>query len=167
MQMHDDESLRACQPVADSERPPSTPTVYAYEVWIPNAPWGEVRENINERTLGRAKNLYWRRVTDAWPDIAYTDVRGRKVGAPKSSAAFLIGVRYRGIPDVRCGDRVTCGKTGGGVIVDFGGGGAWLEVLADAGWRGYVHPAECTFHPAPGVECVSPGDTHARHARKS
>lgn len=63
-----------------------------------------------------------------------------------ASPEFLIGVGYRGIPHVRCGDRVAW-KNGGGVIVGFGGGGAWLQVLADEGWRGYVHPAECTFPP--------------------
>jgi hypothetical protein len=98
--------------------------VFAFEVWLPDAPW----------------------VVDAWPSIPYTAVRGRKLGPPQSSPEFLIGVGYRGIAAVRCGDRVTW-KNGGGTIVGFGGGGAWLQVIADAGWRGYVHPAECAFLP--------------------
>ena len=74
---------------------PSTATeeplvVVAFECWIPNAPWGDVRQVINDRSLGRAKGVYWRRVTDAWPDIPYTAVRGRKVGAPQSSAAVSL-----------------------------------------------------------------------------
>lgn len=117
-------------------------SVAAFDVWIPGAPWGDVRETINAQSAGAAKVHYWRRVTDAWPSIPYTAVRVRKVGPPQSSPEFLIGVGYRGIPSARCGDRVTW-KNGGGVIVGFGGGGAWLEVLADEGWRGYVHPAEC------------------------
>jgi len=121
--------------------------VYAFECWIPDAPWGDVREVINDRSLGAAKASYWRRVVDAWSDIPFTAVRGRKVGPPQSSLEFLIGVRYRGIPDVRCGDRVTW-KTGAGVIVGFGGGGAWLQVLDDVGSVGYVHPAECEFPTA-------------------
>ena len=116
--------------------------VFAFECWIPNAPWGDVREVVNARSAGAAKVHYWRRVIDAWESIPYTAVRVRKVGPPQSSAEFLIGVGYRGIPHARCGDRISW-KNGGGVIVGFGGGGAWLEVLADQGWRGYVHPAEC------------------------
>lgn len=126
------------------QRPPSTPSVYAFEVWIPNAPWGDVRQIINERTLGQAKVKYWRDVADAWPSIPYTAVRGRRIGPPQSLPEFLLGVAYRGIPDVRCGDRVTW-KNASGVIVGFGGGGAWLEVVADEGWRGYLHPAECVI----------------------
>jgi hypothetical protein len=59
-------------------------------------------------------------------------------------------VAYRGIPNVRCGNRVTW-KNGSGVVVDFGGGGAYLEIIADEGWRGYVHPAECQFPAPPAV----------------
>ena len=121
--------------------------VFAFECWIPNAPWGDVRETINAQSSGAAKAHYWRRVVDAWPDIPYTAVHVRKLGPPQSDAAFLIGVGYRGIPQARCGDRVTW-KNGGGVIVGFGGGGAWLEVLTDEGWRGYVHPAECHEYAA-------------------
>jgi hypothetical protein len=127
--------------------------IAAFEVWIPGAPWGDVRQIINERSLGRAKAVYWRNVTDAWESIPFTAVRGRKVGAPESSSEFLIGVAYRGIPDVRCGDRVTW-KHGGGVIVGFGGGGAWLQVISNEGWRGYVHPAECEFPPS--ADAVDP-----------
>jgi hypothetical protein len=110
------------------------------------APWGDnVRTIINERTLGRAKAVYWHSWSYAWPSIPFTAVRGRKVGTPHSSPEFMRGVEYRGIASVRCGDVVSWGKSGGGVIVGFGGGGAWLEVLSNDGWRGYVHPAECEF----------------------
>lgn len=117
-------------------------TIYAFEVWIPGAPWGEVTETVNAQSAGAAKVSYWRDVQDAWPSIPYTAVRARKIGPPVSSAAFLLGVSYRGIPHVRCGDRVTW-KNGAGVIVGFGGGGAWLEVVIDGGGRCYVHPGEC------------------------
>jgi hypothetical protein len=124
--------------------------IYAFEVWIPDAPWGDHRKIVNERSAGRAKSDYWRDVRESWPSISFTAVRARKVGRPRSSPEFLIGVSYRGIPNVRCGDRVTWkGGTEGGVVADFGGGGAWLEVIADAGWRGYVHPAECQFVEPP------------------
>jgi hypothetical protein len=128
----------------------SETTVHAFEVWIPDAPWGDHRQIVNERTLGRAKSVYWRHVHDAWEGIPFTAVRGRKIGGPQSSPEFMVGVGYRGIPNVRCGDRVTW-KNGGGVVVDFGGGGAYLEIIADEGWRGYVHPSECQFPAPPAV----------------
>jgi hypothetical protein len=136
------------QSASRSETATCATAIYAFEVWIPDAPWGDHRQVVNERSLGRAKARYWRDVHDSWESIPFTAVRGRKIGPPQSSREFLIGVGYRGIPDARCGDRVTW-NGGAGVIADFGGGGAYLEVIADAGWRGYVHPAECQFeHPA-------------------
>jgi len=142
-------------------------TLHAFDVWIPDAPWGDVRESINASSAGDAKACYWRRVREAWPSIPYTAVRARKVGPPKSSAEFLLGVAYRGIPHARCGDRVTW-KTGAGVIVGFGGGGAWLEVQFDGGGRGYVHPAECLEfseqQPAPHAGSGQVGEQHdVRH----
>lgn len=134
--------------MADAHRSSTLPSVEAkrnisaFECWIPDAPWGDASQIINAQSRSAAKVVYWRHVVDAWPDIPYTAVRVRKLGSAQSDASFLIGVRYRGIPHARCGDRVTW-KNGGGVIVGFGGGGAWLEVLSDEGWRGYVHPGEC------------------------
>ncbi len=88
--------------------------ISAFECWVPNAPWGkDVRTVINAQSHGKARMHYWRHVTDAWPEIPFTAVRVRRLGAPQSSPEFLIGVGYRGIPHVRCGDRVTW-KNGGG-----------------------------------------------------
>jgi len=137
--------------VANGVPPQGEKEIFAFECWIPNAPWGDVRETVNAASLGAAKVTYWRRVTDAWAEIPYTAVRVRKVGAPYSSPEFLLGVAYRGIPHARCGDRVSWGKTGRGVIVDFGGGGAWLQVLTDDAQRLYVHPAECHEYTTPSA----------------
>lgn len=88
-------------------KPIDSTQVHAFEVWIPDAPWGDHRQVVNERSLGRAKVRYWRHVREAWESIPFTAVRGRKIGRPQSSPEFLLGVAYRGIPNVRCGDRVT------------------------------------------------------------
>jgi hypothetical protein len=84
--------------------------IFAFECWIPNAPWGDVREVVNERSLGRAKAQYWHRVRDAWPEMPFTAVRGRKVGAPRSSPEFLLGVQYRGIPGLALWQQDRVGK---------------------------------------------------------
>jgi hypothetical protein len=133
--------------------------VFAWQCSVPNAPWcdrGETHwHTVNAPTRGAAKAYYWRHVCDAWPDIAFTEIMCRKKGPPESDAAFLIGVRYRGIPDVRCGDCI--GVPGGdAVVVGFGGGGAWLEVVNGNGLRGYVHPAECSFRPRQALGGAKP-----------
>jgi hypothetical protein len=124
------------------------PAVFAFECSVSDAPWGEHWQLINAPSRGAAKVHYWRQVRDVWPDIPYTAVRCRKKGPAESDAAFKIGVAYRGIPDTRCGDGVSW-RGGEGVVVGFGGGGAWLEVIQPNGMRGYVHPMECYEFCAP------------------
>jgi hypothetical protein len=125
----------------------SKQAVYAFEVGVKGTDWTGI---VNARTAGQAKSWYHRQVTEAWPSIPYTAITCRKVGAPESSEGFVRNAEYRGVPHVRCGQRVlVCGKARG-VIVGHNGS-ANFDVLFDAdsplypNVRGNVHPAECQF----------------------
>lgn len=117
-------------------------TVYAFEVW---AVGSEHRSTINARTSGAARYDYLLDVLDCWPDVKYTDLRARKIGPARTSEAFLRTARYRGMPDLRCGDPVTVNGRAG-VVVGHNDS-ANFDVLFDAGtdWAGSVlnvHPSE-------------------------
>lgn len=120
--------------------------VFAFEVSVVGTNWTAV---INARTRGQAKREYHLQVTDAWPDIPYTAVRCRKLGASRSSDEFIRNAEYRGLPGARCGQRVRVGK-GRGVIVGHNSS-ANFDVLFDSdsptypGQRLNVHPAACVM----------------------
>lgn len=78
--------------------------VFAFEVRCPRLGGGG--SVINHRTRGGAAAEYLRDLRDAWPDARFTDLRVRKLGPPETSAAFLRVAARRGMPGVRCGDRV-------------------------------------------------------------
>ena len=60
---------------------------------------------INARSRGKAKSQYYRSVTESW-EIDYRDIRSRKIGNPTTSESFIHNAKYRGMPDVRCGQPV-------------------------------------------------------------
>lgn len=119
--------------------------VYAFSCFPVRHP--EWARTINAETASKARYSYWRDVSEPWPDIPYTAIRSRKVGAPQSNDMFLHVAELRGLPNVRCGDRVKAGDSEG-VIVGCGGG-ANFDVLFDSGeyaGRQYIiHPANLTF----------------------
>lgn len=117
-------------------------TVFAFEVWAVGSPHRRV---INARTSGAARYDYLLDVLDCWPDAKYTDMRARKVGEPHTSEAFMRTARYRGMPDLRCGEAVTVDGMPG-VVVGHNDS-ANFDVLFDQGtkWAGAVlnvHPSE-------------------------
>lgn len=86
--------------------------VFAFEVRHRHAPAGMARI-INARSRGQAVAEYLSDIRDCWPDVQYTDLRAHKLGAPYTSDAFKRNAAYRGMPDVRCGQRVrACGALG-------------------------------------------------------
>lgn len=107
--------------------------------WAPQ--WGETI--YNARTAGQAKVRHFWQVRDAWCDTKFTDIRCRKVGGPHTSERFKDNAKYRGMPDVRCGQRVRVGDHGDGVIVGHNAS-ANFDVLFDTGrWAGQTlncHP---------------------------
>ncbi|MFV0673613.1 hypothetical protein [Variovorax sp. tm] len=116
--------------------------VFAFEVWVVGSPHKQV---INARTSGAARYDYYLDVLDCWPDVKYIDMRARKIGGPQTSEAFLRNARYRGMPDLRCGDAVTVDGIPG-VVVGHNDS-ANFDVLFDEGteFAGAVlnvHPSE-------------------------
>jgi hypothetical protein len=117
--------------------------VFAFEVSVAGTDWTKV---INHRSAGKAKYEYWRDVTESWPDVPITAMRARKIGAPRTSEAFERNAKYRGMPEVKCGQRVKVGNALG-VIVGHNSS-ANFDVLFDddapkyAGRRLNVHPQE-------------------------
>jgi hypothetical protein len=87
--------------------------VFAFEVSVKGREWSRI---VNARSPGKAKVEYFRDVCESWPEIPFTAIRCRKVGAPISSAQFLNNARYRGLPNIRCGDRVKVGKEQGAIV---------------------------------------------------
>jgi hypothetical protein len=105
---------------------PRKDAVFAWEVSVKGTDWSGV---VNARTSGRAKHRYHQEVVDAWPGIPYTALRCRKIGPPHTSKQFEANAKYRGLPDVRCGQRVRVGHACG-VIVGHNAS-ANFEVLFD------------------------------------
>lgn len=122
---------------------PPCSDLFAWEVSVKGTEWRKV---VNARTSGQAKRDYHLDVRDAWPDVPYTAMRCRKIGAPHTSERFKHNARYRGMPDVRCGQRVKVGEARG-VIVGHNDS-ANFDVLFDddspkyAGLKLNCHPDE-------------------------
>lgn len=120
---------------------------YAFEVWVASVP--EFRKTINARTANKAKYEFLIDLQESWPDYEYKDLRVRKLGEPVSSERFIHNAKYRGVPDVRCGQRVIVGD-GRGIIVGHNAS-ANFDVLFDddspkyAGLKLNVHPGEVQY----------------------
>lgn len=118
----------------------------AYEVSVKGTDWTQI---VNARTAGKAKREYHLQVVDAWPDVPYTAMRCHKIGAPQTTEAFRRNAAYRGMPDVRCGQRVTVGEARGAIVGH--NASANFDVLFDddspkyAGMKLNVHPESITL----------------------
>lgn len=120
--------------------------VFAFEVWPVWKPeWSTV---VNHRTAGKAKAEMFSDLRESY-DLPFTDMRARKIGRPRTDSMFAHVAQMRGMPELRCGQRVSFlskGESVSGVLVDAGGG-ANFGVLCDKDsiWpnqRVYVHPSE-------------------------
>lgn len=117
--------------------------IFAFEVSVNGTDWTKI---INHRSAGKAKYEYYLDVREVWPDVSITAMRARKIGKPRSSEGFQRNAKYRGMPDVKCGDRVRVGNSLG-VIVGHNSS-ANFNVLFDddapryAGLKLNVHPQE-------------------------
>ncbi len=129
----------------------SSENVFAFAcrvVWAPE--WGETI--YNRHTAGQAKAEHFHQVRDSWSNTKYTDIRVRKVGAPVSSEQFISNAKYRGLPDVRCGQRVNVRSVGLGTIVGHNSS-ANFDVLFD---RDSKHPGmTLNCHPMEIELCQS------------
>lgn len=116
--------------------------VFAFEVWDVHS---EHRRIVNAHSSGAARYDYLCDVRDCWPDAKYTDMRARKIGPAHTSAQFKRTAAYRGMPDLRCGERVTVNGRPGTVIGS--NDSANFNVLFDKGCDRSgavlnVHPSE-------------------------
>lgn len=119
--------------------------VYA---WAVKHKANEHHSVVHARTRGGAVAEYLRDVRDCWPDVQFTDLRAKKIGAPITSDRLKRVAKYRGMPWVRAGMRVTvCGDMAG-VVVD-GNESANFEVLLDGGHTVNCHPHDLKFQEAP------------------
>lgn len=124
--------------------------VFAFACRVAWAPqWGETI--YNRATAGQAKNDHYRHVHEAWENTKFTDIRVRKVGRPQSSERFIANATYRGMPEVRCGQRVKVGDALGTIVGH--NSSANFDVLFDEGnkYSGLtlnVHPSEIQLVPA-------------------
>ena len=124
--------------------------VFAFDVWVAGCDCPPT--TVNAATAGKAKYKHWREViTEVAPDLPITVMRARKVGAPVSTAQFLRTAEYRGLPALRCGQRVRVGS-GRGVVVGSDAS-ANFRVLFDEDCPKYpgltlsVHPSELQLEP--------------------
>lgn len=131
-------------------------TVFAFAVRCP-AFFADFERIVNARNRGAAIYEYMLDVRDCWPDVKFTDFRARKLGPAQTSEAFRRTATYRGMPNVRCGQRVMVDGAAG-VIVGHNDS-ANFDVLFDddsyfKGARLNVHPSEITLQESAdgGVE---------------
>lgn len=126
-------------------------SIYAFACTVKGADWPHTI--INTTTAGKAKKRYHNDVTDCWPDVKFTDIRVRKLGGPHTSERFIANAKYRGMPDVRCGQRVKVGESFGWIVGH--NSSCNFNVLFDegrlAGGTYNVHPSEVTL-----IECATP-----------
>lgn len=118
--------------------------VFAFLVWLhPNEEHATV---VNTTTRGKDKVDKWRDIRECWPDVPYTLMRCRKLGPPQSSRAFHRNAVYRGMPELKRGDRVVVGADTGTVVGHDAS--ANMLVLFDGDSKKYpgltlsVHPGE-------------------------
>ena len=117
--------------------------VFAFEVSVAETDWTRI---VNARSAGKAKYEYYLDVREVWPDVSLTAMRARKLGKAQTLAGFERVAKYRGMPHVKCGQRVKVGDSLG-VIVGHNSS-ANFDVLFDddapkyAGRRLNVHPQE-------------------------
>lgn len=121
--------------------------VFAFECNVAGKDWADT---INAHTRGKAKAAYFSRVREAWPDIPFTALLCRKLGRPHTNNGFVRNAEYRGMPEVRCGQRVRVGKAIGAIVGH--NSSANFDVLFDLDspeWAGLT----LNCHPA-GVELI-------------
>lgn len=121
--------------------------VFAFDVWVKGTDW---HRTVNARTAGKAKQQYHSDVADAWPDVPFTAMRCRKIGAVVTSEQFARNAEYRGFPGLRCGQRVKVGDALGTIVGH--NASANFDVLfdEDSKYRGLTlnaHPDGCVLIP--------------------
>ena len=113
--------------------------VYGFEVWCVR--WPTNRITVNDFTLGRAKARIFSDARDFWPDVKFTELRGRKLGVPVTTDALARCAEYRKRPDLIAGAVVRLHGVREAVVVDSCSGACFLVLLAN-GSHLSVHPCD-------------------------
>lgn len=117
--------------------------VRAYACSVPIL--GDHEEIVNGESASKVRYRYLLDVREAYQELTFKHIRVRLVGPPVTTERFLHNAKYRGIPGVRCGDRVTMrGGKEHGIVVGHNSS-ANLDILFEdgphAGQVMNVHPA--------------------------
>lgn len=122
--------------------------LFSFEVSVKGTDWTRI---VNARTSGQAKSDYHRDLSDPWPDIPFTALRCRKIGAPHTSKQFVRNAEYRGLPNVKCGQRVKVGNEFGVIVGHNSSANFNVMFDNDSKYRGKT----LNRHPG-GIELVTP-----------
>jgi hypothetical protein len=126
--------------------------VFAWECNVRGKDW---HRTINHLTAGKARYEYLLDLRDSWPDATFADITVRKIGPAHTSEAFKRIAAYRGMPDLKCGQRVQVLMPSDKPVLGFilsHNDSANFDVLFDKdtifnGGIGNVHPSELLMLP--------------------
>lgn len=120
--------------------------IYAFECFPKDKPeWSSI---INHSSRGKAKTEYWSRVNESW-DIPFTEIRARKVGGPQTSEDFARNAEYRGLPNIKCGQRVKVGANCGAIVGHNSSANFRVLFDEDSKYKGSI----LSVHPS-GIEII-------------
>lgn len=100
---------------------------------------------INAKSASKAKYEFFLNISDCFSNLKFTDIRARKIGRPQSSRDFLRNAEYRGLPEIRCGCRVSVGENKGTVVGHNASANFDVCFDNDSKYKGAtlsVHPSE-------------------------
>ncbi len=112
-------------------------SVRAYLCGIKGTDWHQV---VNHESRGKAKAQYFHEVVDAWEDIPFTAITCRVLGPPATPESFLRTAKYRGMPDLRCGQRVLLHGGQVGTLVGSNDSANFDLLVGGRVWN--VHPGD-------------------------
>src|ERR1700759_924176 len=120
--------------------------IYAFECRVAGTDWPPTM--VNAKEAGKAKAEFLSDVQECWPDVKYTDIRCRKVGPAHTSEQFIENAKYRGMPEVRCGQRVSLRGEFGYIVGHNSSANFNVLFDDDSKFNGHmlnVHPSEITL----------------------
>ena len=113
--------------------------VHCYQVGVRGTDW---TRDVLALSRGRAKADYWREVTDAWPDVKYTDITCQVGTSKRPDEEFVHTASYRGVPFAHIGMDVQVGHWNG-VIVGKNDSANFNVLFTDGKFKGQTlncHP---------------------------
>lgn len=115
----------------------------AYSCTVVGTNWDTV---VHALTREKARYLYWRQVTDAWPDTPFTAIRARLLGLPRTTEKFHHTALYRKAW-FRIGDKVRVGNSIGFVADSDDSANFVIHVISGEWANRIVHVHISEIHP--------------------